>query len=41
MPLRIRLENNIQLGNPLTAEIKDQYFEAFELTKWHLQRYQN
>ncbi|WP_238596292.1 PRD domain-containing protein, partial [Streptococcus suis] len=33
MPLRIRLENNIQLGNPLTAEIKDQYFEAFELTK--------
>ncbi|MFH6616177.1 PRD domain-containing protein [Streptococcus suis] len=33
MPLRIRLENNIQLGNPLTTEIKDQYFEAFELTK--------
>ncbi|HER0782565.1 TPA: BglG family transcription antiterminator [Streptococcus pyogenes] len=33
MPLTIRLENHIQLTNPLTEEIKSQYPEIFTLTK--------
>ncbi|WP_155971415.1 BglG family transcription antiterminator [Streptococcus ruminantium] len=33
IPLQTRLENKIQLGNPLTSDIQQQYFEAFELTK--------
>ncbi|HEP1275440.1 TPA: BglG family transcription antiterminator [Streptococcus pyogenes] len=33
MPLTTRLENHIQLTNPLTEEIKSQYPEIFTLTK--------
>lgn len=33
LPLTTRLENNIQLTNPLTSEIKSNYPEVFALTK--------
>ncbi|HFH9915963.1 TPA: transcription antiterminator [Streptococcus suis] len=33
LPLRTRLEHQIQLANPLVADIKRDYIEVFELTK--------
>ncbi|WP_159721206.1 BglG family transcription antiterminator [Enterococcus sp. CSURQ0835] len=36
VPMLVRLNRGIRLGNPLTTEIKRDYPEAYELTKRHL-----